>query len=304
MSSFAELRKKSNLESLVKNIESKKSGGYEKDDRFWNPTQDAKTGLGSAVIRFLPTPPENDAPWAKVSKHAFKNEETGKWFVEECRSTIGESCAVCSALKPLWNGSEADKKIARERKKKTSYIANVLVIKDPANPENDGELKLFKFGKQIYDKIIAQIKPEFEEDTPMNPFDFWEGADFRIRISKNEGGYRTYDKSTFDTPSALFNGDDEKLEELWNKEVDLRTFMNPENIKSDDELKAKYDAFVNGVAQGSTSAANRVLEELGVDKTPEFKSEKPKSSGKVAESKVEETSSDEDDDWAALLDDL
>lgn len=296
--SFAELKKKSSLESIVKKIEAKTGGYGEKDDRYWQPEQDKKTGLGSAVIRFLPTAEGADAPWVKTHKHSFKNEETGKWFVEECPSTIGEPCYVCTQLKPLWSGSEADKKVARDRKRNTSYIANVLVIKDPANPENEGAIKLFKFGKQIYDKIIAVVKPEFEDISPMNPTCFWEGADFRIRITKNEGGYRSYEKSSFDTPSPLFGGDDDKLEELWKKQYNLNEFLDPKNFKSAEDIKTKYDNFVNGTQQGASSAANRVLEELEskVAEAPKFKSEAPK---------VDSKSDDLDDDsWEDLLNDI
>ena len=302
---FADLKKKSNsaLENLVKNLETKTYA--DSDNRYWTPTQDKKTGLGSAVIRFLPTAPENDAPWIKLLQHSFKNEITGRWFIAECPSMIGEKCPVCEQVSPLWSGSEADKDIARQRKKKTSYVANILVIKDPANPENEGKQFLFKFGKQIFDKIIAMIKPEFEDQDPINVFDFWQGADFRLRISQNSGGYRTYEKSEFDRISPLFGGDDEKLEELWNKQYDLREFMDPSKFKSSEELIKKYNEVVNGAQQGASSAANRVLEDLesGVSAPPAFKS----SESKPAASSVsvpDVGGSDDDQSWEDLLNDL
>lgn len=302
---FADLKRKSgesSLENLVKKLETKTYG--DADNRFWSPTQDQKTGLGSAVIRFLPTAPENDSPWVKCFKHSFKNEVTGKWFIEECPTTIGNQCPVCTGNQPLWNGSEADKKIAGQRKRKTSYVANVLVIKDPANPENEGQIKLFSFGKQIFDKIIAMIKPEFEDQSPVNVFDFWQGADFRLRINKNEGGYRSYDKSTFDSPSALYGGDDDKLEDLWLKQYDLREFLDPKRFKTEEEIQKKFNDVVNGGAAGASSAANRVLEDLEsrVSEAPKFKSEEQKSPAKSVE--IPAASSGDDSDWESLLADI
>lgn len=301
--SFAALKQKSSLEILTKKLETK---SYKSDDeRFWQPTQDAKTGLGSAVIRFLPTTDGDDAPWVEVFNHGFKNEETGRWFIEECPSTMGADCPVCAATRPLWNGTEADKKIAKDRGRRRNYISNILVIKDPANPENDGKVFLFKYGKQIFDKIVAMIKPSFEDETPINPMDFWQGCDFKLRIHKNEGGYRSYDKSAFDQPSALYDGDDEKLEALWKSQHKLSEFKSPEKFKSFDDLKKKYDEVVSGVANVATSAANKVLEELGagVTEAPKFKSAESKA---APETKVLEPKAkvDDDDDWSKLLDDL
>lgn len=303
---FSDLKKKSNsaLENLVKNLEAKTYG--DSDTRFWTPVQDKKTGLGSAVIRFLPTAPDNDAPWIKVHQHGFKNELTGKWFIEECPSTIGQNCPVCSEISPLWAGSEADKAIARQRKRKTNYIANILVIKDPANPENEGQTKLFKFGKQIFDKIIAMVKPEFSDQDPVNVFDFWTGADFRLRISQNTGGYRTYEKSEFDRPSALFDGDDDKLEALWNGQFNLKEFLEPTRFRGEDELRTRYAAVVNGGQPMATSAANRVLDELesGVAEQPKFRSEAPRTPAPAKVEIPDVGGGDDFDDLDSILNDL
>lgn len=246
MTSFASLkRNRSSLDKLTKAIESvnQPSGeaGGKDDTRFWQPTVD-KSGNGMAVIRFLPAPAadgDDALPWIRVFNHGFQG--PGGWFIDNCLTTVNEKCPVCEHNNTLWNsGIEANKDIARKQKRKLSYVANILVVSDPSNPENEGQVKLFKFGKKIFDKISEAMNPEFADETPVNPFDMWEGANFKLKI-RNVEGYRNYDKSEFSESSALFGGDDEKLEELWKKEFSLKDFTDKKQFKPYEQLKARLD---------------------------------------------------------------
>jgi len=235
-------RSKSNLDVLVQEL-SKVAPPREKqsfsDDRFWKPELD-KSGNGYAVFRFLPAVKDEDLPWARLWSHAFQG--PGGWFIENSLTTLNKKDPVSEANTLLWNsGVEADKEIARKRKRKLSYIANILIINDSKHPENEGQVKLYKFGKKIFDKITEAMKPEFEDESPINPFDFWEGANFKLKIRKVDG-YWNYDKSEFEGPSAVFDND-EAIEELWNKQFPLKPFLAEENFKSYDELKAKLEKF-------------------------------------------------------------
>jgi hypothetical protein len=306
MSSFAALKQNSALETLVKKLEQQSNSYGQKDERFWQATQDQKTMLGSAVIRFLPTSPDSDAPWVKLYQHGFKNEETGKWFIAECPTTIGGECYCCQQNQILWKGSEADKKVAASRKRKTAYIANILVIKDPAHPENNGKQFLMRFGQQIFDKIIQKIKPEFEDDKPVNVFDFWGGADFNIRITRNEGGFKSFEKSFFSDSAPLFGGDDTQLEAVWKKEYDLHEFNAADKYESAEKLKERFEQVVNGTAPAATSAANRVLEQMAqAAEKPSFKAPTPADDAPpfVPTSSTAATPSS-DDEWSQLLNDL
>ena len=256
MISFANLkRNRSSLDKLTKAIEATQSGSSEagsKDDtRFWQPSVD-KSGNGMAVIRFLPAPAidgDDALPWVRTFSHGFQG--PGGWFIDNCLTTLNEKCPVCEHNNTLWNsGIEANKEIARKQKRKLSYVANILVVSDPSNSENEGQIKLFKFGKKIFDKITEAMNPEFADETPINPFDMWEGANFKLKI-RNVEGYRNYDKSEFADKSALLDGDDEKLEALWKKEFSLKEFTDPSNFKSYEVLKAKLDK-VLGFDGGST----------------------------------------------------
>lgn len=245
MSSFASLkRNKSSFEKLSKAIESTNQtveSGSKDDTRFWQPDVD-KAGNGMAVIRFLPAPSSDgdDAlPWVRYFNHGFQG--PGGWLIDNCLTTLSEKCPVCEHNSVLWNsGIEANKDIARKQKRKLTYISNILVISDPKHPENEGQIKLFKFGKKIFDKISEAMNPEFEDEIPINPFDFWEGANFKLKI-RNVEGYRNYDKSEFDSQTELFNGDDDKLEALWKKEYSLKEFVDRKNFKSYDQLKGRLD---------------------------------------------------------------
>jgi len=189
-------------------------------------------------------------PWARLWSHAFQG--PGGWLIENSLTTLNKKCPISEANSLLWNsGVEADKDIARKRKRKLSYYANILIVSDSKHPENEGQVKLYRFGKKIFDKITEAMKPEFEDETPINPFDFWEGANFKLKIRKVDG-YWNYDKSEFEGPSAVFDND-EAIEELWNKQFPLKPFLAPENFKSYDELKAKLDRVLSGVRNTGTA---------------------------------------------------
>jgi len=240
MSDFADFKRKSrsssNLDELSKKIQATSEKKSYKDDRFWRPELD-KASNGYAVIRFLPAPPNEDLPWAKLYTHGFQAK--GGWFIENSRTTFGEKDPVSEMNSELWNsGTEADKDIARARKRKLQYISNILVISDPANPQNEGKIFLYKFGKKIFDKIQEAMEPEFADEKAVNPFELWDGANFKLKVRKISG-FINYDKSEFDSPSALFDGDDVQLEELWKKQYSLTAFTDPSNFKSYDELKQR-----------------------------------------------------------------
>ena len=255
--------KSSSLDKLKKAVEQSSAGntgGKNVDDRFWQPEVDA-AGNGYAVIRFLDTPAvdgEDGLPWVQIWSHGFQG--PGGWYIENSLTTLGKTDPVSEYNTVLWNsGIEANKEIARKQKRKLTYIANVLVISDAKRPQNEGKVFLFKFGKKIFDKIKEQLEPQFADETPMNPFDFWKGANFKIKI-RNVEGYRNYDKSEFESPAALHNGDDAKIEQVWKSAFSLKDFLKPENFKSYDELKAKLDK-VLGAGGVSGATAKRVDDE-------------------------------------------
>ena len=246
-------RSKSNLDTLIgelnKVTEPQKQSNSYQDDRFWKPELD-KSGNGYAVFRFLPAVKDEDLPWARLWSHAFQG--PGGWYIENSLTTLNKKDPVSESNSLLWNsGVDADKEIARKRKRKLSYIANVLIVNDAKHPENEGQVKLFKFGKKIFDKITEAMKPEFEDEKPINPFDFWEGANFKLKIRKVDG-YWNYDKSEFDSPTAIADND-ESIEEIWNKQYALKPFLAPENFKSYDELKSKLDKVLSGVRNTGTA---------------------------------------------------
>ena len=246
-------RSKSNLDTLIGELNKVAEPQSQKqsysDDRFWKPELD-KSGNGYAVFRFLPAVKNEDLPWARLWSHAFQG--PGGWYIENSLTTLNKKDPVSESNSLLWNsGVDADKEIARKRKRKLSYIANVLIINDAKHPENEGQVKLFKFGKKIFDKITEAMKPEFEDEKPINPFDFWEGANFKLKIRKVDG-YWNYDKSEFDSPTTIADND-EAIEEIWNKQYALKPFLAPENFKSYDELKSKLDKVLSGVRNTGTA---------------------------------------------------
>ena len=237
--SFSTLKKRSStsLEKLVQEAEKLNKQGPGADERFWKPELD-KSGNGYAVIRFLPAPDGEDLPWAKVYSHAFQG--PGGWYIENSLTTVNKKDPVGEVNRKLWNsGLDSDKDIARKQKRKLSYYTNIQVVRDPAHPENEGKVFLYKFGKKIYDKITAAMQPEFEDETPINPFDLWEGANFKLKICK-VAGFWNYDKSEFDSPSALAS-DDAELEAIWKKEYSLTSFTADDQFKSYEELQTRLN---------------------------------------------------------------
>jgi len=191
-----------------------------------------------AVVRFLPAPDGEDLPWARTWNHGFQG--PGGWYIENSLTTLGQKDPVSEYNSQLWNsGIEANKEIARKQKRRLTYISNVYVIKDPANPQNEGTIRLYKFGKKIWDKLNDKMNPQFEDETPVNPFDLWEGCNFKIKIRKLDG-FSNYDKSEFENPSVL-NEDEAKMEEIWKSEHSLAEFTDPKNYKTYAELKEKLD---------------------------------------------------------------
>ena len=234
--SFAELKKKSssNFQFLQKELE-KSSSNNNVDDRFWKPEVDA-SGNGYAVIRFLPAPDGETVPWAKLYSHAFQG--PGGWYIENSLTTLGEKDPVGEVNRRLWNsGEDADKDTARKQKRKLSYYSNIYVVKDPKNPENEGKVFLYKYGKKIHDKILAAMQPEFQDETPVNVFDLWEGANFKLKIKK-VAGFWNYDSSEFDSVSAL-SSDDTELEATWKSEHSLEAFTAADQFKSYEDLEKR-----------------------------------------------------------------
>ena len=258
MSNFASLKNTSNLDKLTKAIEQLNSNAANQDDNdgnFWRPEVD-KSGNGYAVIRFLPAPAvdgDEALPWAKIYTHGF--EGPGGWYIENSLTSLNQNDPVSEYNSELWNsGIDANKDIARKQKRRLTYISNVLIVEDPKHPENNGQIKLFKYGKKIFEKITDAMNPppEFGE-SPINPFDLWKGANFKLKIRKLDG-FQNYDKSEFDASSALYDGDDAKLEELWKSEYSLKEFLNPKHFKSYDELKARLNKVLS-VATSTVKAA-------------------------------------------------
>ena len=266
---FANLKKQSRLGSLtskltteIEKMNSKGTSGA--DDRLWKLEVD-KAGNGYAVIRFLPAPDGEELPWAKVWSHAFQG--PGGWYIENSLTTLGGKDPVSEYNRLLWNsGNDADKDLARKQKRKLTYIANIYVVKDPTNPHNEGKTFLYKFGKKIFDKITAAMQPEFEDEEAIDPFDFWQGANFKLK-AKNVAGYRNYDSSEFSAPSAILD-DDDALETLWKKEYSLKEFTDASEFKSYADLEKRLNAVLN---QSRPTVAPEVAdeEEEIVTATPE-----------------------------------
>ena len=292
--SFADLKKQSSLGSLtqklVKEVEKMNTTGGGADERLWKPELD-KTGNGYAVIRFLPSPDGEDIPWAKLYSHAFQG--PGGWYIENSLTTTGGKDPVSDYNRELWNsGNEADKDTVRKQKRKLSYYSNIYVVRDQVNPQNEGKVFLFKYGKKIFDKVMESMQPEFEDESPINPFDFWQGANFKLKIVKKDG-YWNYDKSEFDAISPLLE-DDDALEALWKKEYSLTAVTAADQFKTYDVLEKRLK-YVLG--QGRPPA-RRVDEEVSDEDNdrgsfaPNFETRKAQETVKSA---VSSSSADEDD---------
>ena len=271
--SISALRNQSSLDKLLAQVQKDETPTTDKksyvDERLWKPQVD-KAGNGYAVIRFLPASKDEEMPWVRIWNHAFQG-PTGQWYIENSLTTINQKDPVSEYNTQLWNsGVESDKEIARKQKRKLQYYSNIYVVSDSVNPSNQGKVFLFKYGKKIFDKLSEAMQPAFEDETPINPFDLWEGANFKLKIRKVDG-YWNYDKSEFDKPSKLNDNDDE-MEKIWNTQYSLKDFTAPSNFKSYDELKTRLDAVLTGSVTTGKSAA-QMVEEDSTDFKPTFKSE-------------------------------
>lgn len=283
--SLSELRKnRGNFDTLMKEVEKidKPATNYDRDDeRFWQPSVD-KAGNGYAVIRLLPPPKGEELPWVRIWNHGFQG-PTGKWYIENSLTTLNQPDPVSDLNSELWNsGIESNKDIARKQKRKLTYIANILVVKDPANPQNEGKVFLYKFGKKIFDKIKDVMQPQFADEEPINPFDFWKGANLKLKI-RNVEGYRNYDKSEFEASSEIADSDEE-IETIWEKQNSLQTFLDAKNFKTYDELKRKLDSVLG--ASTSSRSAEKMAEERS-EEPKQMKAAEP-SKPKASASKVVE----------------
>ena len=251
------LKRSNSLDKLLNAVKEDNAPQEKKsyvDERLWKPELD-KSGNGYSVIRFLPSPEGEDLPWAKVWNHAFQG-PTGQWYIENSLTTIGQKDPVSEYNSKLWNsGIESDKEIARKQKRKLQYFSNILVVSDPKHPENEGKVFLFRYGKKIFDKIMEAMQPAFPDDTPINPFDFWEGADFKLKIRKVDG-FWNYDKSEFSAPSPIAD-DESKIESIWKSQHSLAEKLDASNFKSYDELSTRFHAVISG-----TTTVGNVSEEM------------------------------------------
>jgi hypothetical protein len=268
--SFQKLKKarKTDLSKLTQEIEKlntstnkngNNSGG---DERLWKLTVD-KAGNGHAILRFLPAPDGEDIPWVRIWDHGFQG--PGGWYIENSLTTLGKKDPVSEHNSKLWNsGIESNKDVARKQKRRLSYYSNVYVVSDPSNSENEGKVFLFKFGKKIFDKINDKMNPTYDDDEPINPFDLWEGANFKLR-ARQVTGFRNYDASEFDSQDALFD-DDEKLEKTWKQEYSLQEFLEPKNFKSYDDLNVRLTKVLELEIEDETAGSSFGFED--VEKQP------------------------------------
>jgi hypothetical protein len=287
-SNLSDLRSaRGNFDSLMKEVEKMNTNTNQsnKDDgNIWKPTVDTAVN-GYAVIRFLPAPQGEDLPWVRMWNHGFQG-PTGKWYIENSLTTLQQQDPVSELNSELWNsGSDASKEIARKQKRRLAYYANIMVVQDPSAPENEGKVFMYKFGKKIFDKIMEAMKPEFQDETPLNPFDFWDGVNFKLKIRQVEG-YRNYDKSEFEqTPVAVAEGD-EAIEAIWKQQHSLAEMVDPKNFKSYDELKTKLTMVLGGksVPAAASAQTGDVEDDIFVSKN------------KPVDSTVTVSSSTDDDD--------
>ena len=290
--SFADLKKKSgSFEKLQAELDKVNNPVTSfGDDRFWKPELD-KSGNGYAVIRFLPQPTGEDLPWVRIWGHAFRG--PGGWFIENSLTTLNRKDPVSEYNTELWNsGLEADKETARKQKRILKYYSNVLIMSDPKHPENEGKIFLFRYGKKIHDKLAEVINPQFEDETAYDPFDFWKGANFKLKVRKVDG-FWNYDKSEFETPSEVYDGDEVKLEELYGKVYSLTQFLKEDNFKSYDDLKSKLNRTLTG------SGVQGTVEKF----TPTPKADKAETPTTPASSVVDEGEEDTLSYFAKLADD-
>ena len=261
--SLSDLRKaRGSFDNLMKEVEKIDSpqNNYKKDDgNEWKLSVDS-AGNGYAVLRFLPAPKGEELPWVRMFNHGFQG-PTGKWYIENSLTTLNQQDPVSELNSELWNsGTDANKDLARKQKRRLSYYANVLVVKDSANPQNEGQVMLYKFGKKIFDKLKDVMQPQFEDESPVNPFDFWEGVNFKLK-ARQVDGYRNYDKSEFESTPTPVAETDEEIEAIWGKQHSLAEIVSPDNFKSYDDLKQKLNMVLAGGAKVTT--AEKVAEQTG-----------------------------------------
>ena len=285
--SFANLKKQSKLGSLtaklVKEVEKMNNNGASGDDRLWKLDVD-KSGNGYAVIRFLPAPENEDLPFVKLYSHAFQG--SGGWYIENSLTTLGQKDPVSEYNSQLWNnGTDAGKEMARKQKRKLTYISNIYVVKDPANPENEGKTFLYKYGKKIFDKLTAAMQPEFEDEEAIDPFDFWQGANFKLK-AKNVAGYRNYDSSEFAAVSPLLD-DDDAMESIWKKELSLSQFVAPDQFKTYDDLNVRVE-YVLGKRGARPAAQDSEVQEEEYETTPVAETRETVSSVASTSSEIED----------------
>ena len=251
MASFKDLKKNrsKNMESLSEQVAKLSEKPSYIDERIWKLERD-KSGNGYAIIRFLPAPPNEDVPWVKLWTHGFKG--PGGWYIENSLTTLGKDDPVSKANTALWNsGIESDKNIARDRKRKLNFYSNILVLEDSANAGNEGKVFLFRYGKKIFEKITSVMNPEFKDESPLNPFDFWEGANFKMKMRQVDG-FANYDKSEFASVTPLCDGKGADLEEVWKQQHSLQDLVDPESFKSYQELEARFNTVVGGGSEFGT----------------------------------------------------
>jgi hypothetical protein len=296
--SFQALKKNrsKSLEKLTEQLDKINSKGYSDPlkEKYWTPTRDS-AGNGYAIIRFLPAPDGEDMPFVKMYDHGFQG--PGGWYIENSLTTINKDDPVSKYNSQLWNtNNEKDREIARKQKRRLKYHSNILVMKDPSNPENEGKIFLYAYGKKIFDKLNDLMNPQFEDEARVNPFDFWEGANFRLKIRMYEG-YPNYDKSEFETPSALFDGDDAKLEEVYNQLHSLQELHDPKNFKSYEELEAKFFRVIGISGSTNTERSSGKTAEDDMDEDLDMsKLGKEEAAPKMKESSAPSVSTDEDDE--------
>ncbi len=273
--SFADLKRSStsDFQKLTQELQKQNTTYSDPDEgKYWKPTRD-KAGNGYAVIRFLPAPTGEDLPFVRIWDHGFQG-PTGLWYIEKSLTTLGQNDPVSEHNSILWNtGLDSDKEVARKQKRRLAYYANIYVVKDPGNPANEGKVFLYKFGKKIFDKLNDLMNPSFEDEQPVNPFDLWEGANFKLKVRMVEG-WPNYDKSEFDAPAPLFD-DDTELERVYNMEHSLSELVDPKQFKSYDELKTRLNTVLALAAEPAKIRGVSLDEEEYSTAAPSFAESAP-----------------------------
>lgn len=259
---FDQLKKNSN--TLSKDLFSKLKQSKEKksydDDRFWKAKQDS-AGNASAVIRFLPSP-DTDEPFIQLFAHGFQN--NGKFFIHNCPTTKGKTCPVCDSNKQLWNsGLDSDKDIARDRKRRQSFISNILVVNDPANPDNNGKVFLFKYGKKIHEKVLDAMIPEDITESPVDVFNMFEGVNFKLKIKK-VAGYTNFDSSVFDQKvTAICDGKEDLMKQVFASSHSLAAFLADDQFKSHDDLEKELNKVLGNTTNRRSTIEDSVESDSG-----------------------------------------